>query len=121
MSIASVVTRGYVDSIQSVVTHGYFIGLEPVGGRVLTEEEAEALDAFGRARDGITDSQEIHDKLFVPDTPEKSILPERVELSDIDVVPLSEVVLEIPTPLQEKIEPIEDIWLILAMIEAHDN
>jgi len=87
---------------------------EKVTGGKLTPEEAEGLDLFGRAREGIKDTPEI---------PEVSILPEGVEIPegiDVDLIP-ERVLVPVSTLLQDKLEGEEDIGLLLAMVEAHEN
>ena len=105
----------------------YFGPLEPspTGGSTgkkkkgLTEEEAEGLDAFGKASLGIQDKPEINEiieEIITPDSDELTILPVEYDITLSNNVLDSQEVDESLDKREPNIDP--DIALMLAIMEA---
>lgn len=136
MSISDIITRGYgsFGSIEDIITAGYVGTVEDGGAKkvrtskpkkkkktkVITEEQAEGMKAFGDAMMGIKPPEVID----IPEVIEA--ISEPIELLQTDDLIVSEfpeveVLKPIEPTLQEKLEPEEDIGMILAIIAAHNS
>jgi len=116
----------YFGPAVTVTTSG---GGKRVKGK-LTAEQARGLEAFGRARLGITDEVESQEVLEVIEeivTPVVPEIPILSELHEIDALSLIKVKLErqesddYKPAIQETLRGEEDIGLILALLTAHFN